>query len=386
MTVQIKKRCVLRLAAVLCLLALTVGCAACATNRTGSGIDESVAGVDSVTLGGSGGAELNAEQSEKSGEVPVEVSVDQSAEELMVPVGTKTTVEKIASYPIGEGEAFQYAFELCGTPGPEEAISPYIPIAAQVDEKEDLYLAYWCGPVTRLRDGKQWETRSWDSLYDFVISNESLYMMFESSVVEQYDMEGNLIKRHSGCADRKLDATIPCVDADGRVYLKADCQNHFYRLDGTDIPGEQVPFRIGTADTNVQRVPETMGGMVRANGSVFVTAYTRDSYSGTGNYEQMYSVHHADGTLLSNCHFTMLYAHEMGPCSLPHGINYTYFSTVSVDDTVFDHVLDGYVVVGANGSLYLVLYLENKVELYRITPGHTDGPGFGVPKEQTDAS
>ncbi len=88
MTVQIKKRCVLRLAAVLCLLALTVGCAACATNRTGSGIDESVASVGSVSLGGSDGAELNAEQSEESGEVPVEVSVDQSAEELMVPVGT----------------------------------------------------------------------------------------------------------------------------------------------------------------------------------------------------------------------------------------------------------------------------------------------------------
>ncbi len=376
----------MRLIALLCLLALTVGCTACAMACAKGVIDESdsdVESVDSVTSDGTDGTESNAERSEKPGEPSVEVSVDQSAKELMVPAGTKTTVEKIASYPIGEEEAFQYVFELCGTPGPEEAISPDIPIAARVDENEDLYLAYWCGPVTRLRDGKQWETRSWDSLYSFVISNESLYMMFESSVVEQYDMEGNLVKRHTGCADRKLDATIPCVDADGQVYLKADCQDRFYRLDGTEISGNKMPFRIGTAETDVQRVSSASGNMVQAHGSVSVNEQTRYSHDGTGNYEQIYTVCHADGTLLSNFRFTMLYAHEVGSCSLPHGINYTKFSTVSIDDTVFDHVLDGYVVTGTNGSLYLVLFLENRVELYRITPGHTDGLKLGALKKQT---
>ncbi len=393
---QTKRGNIMRFIALLCLFALTVGCTACAIACAKGVIDESdsdVESVDSVTPDGTDGTESNAEQSEKPGEPSVEVSVDQSAKELMVPVGTKTTVEKIASYPIGEEEAFQYAFEYCEPFDSEEAYSPTIPYYAQIDENEDLYLGYWWDTATRLRDGKQWEsTYSWKTSYPegayyrFVISGEYLYMMYDNGVVEQYDMEGNLVKLHTGCADRGVDAMIPYVDADGQVYLKASNQNRFYRLDGTDIPGKSVLFRVGTAETGAQSVASAPRWPFSVHGSCYVDDQVKLSEPDVNfkqNTETIYSVYHADSTLLSNFRFTVLYSTKKSSSTLPHGINYTYFATVCVDDIVFNHVLDGKVITGTNGSLYLVLYLENEVELYRITPGHTEGLKLGALEEKS---
>ncbi len=62
-----------------------------------------------------------------------------------------------------------------------------------------------------------------------------------------------------------------------------------------------------------------------------------------------------------------------------------YTNTVSIDDIVFEDVLFCEILHSENGRLYLALYFGDRMELYRITPGHTEGLKLGAMKDYLPA-
>ncbi len=244
---MIRKKIVLRITLFLCLFALIVTSTACAftdtesANRTLSDGSADEALEHSV-------ADMSAESSLTASEMATESETPVPAP--VTPVGTKTTVEKVATYPVGRGGVWKYPFAWNGKPKPED--TPCIMgFTVQIDTNEDVYISYGFGDVTRLRDGKKWKTKlavgtsEVEGFNGFVVSNGYIYMVFGYGLVEQYDMEGNLVETHTGCAVREIGFMFPYLDADGKPYLKISRENRYFRIDGTPIPGTTAPLLIG---------------------------------------------------------------------------------------------------------------------------------------------
>ncbi len=393
---MIRKKLVLRITLFLCLFALIVTSTACAFTDTES--------ANRTLSDGSADKALEHSAADMSAESSLTASATESESPVpapVTPIGTKTTVEKVATYPVGPGEVYRHAANVYSGFDSESAIIPTTPYSVQIDVNDDVYISNGFGKVTRLRDGKEWETElavgtsDVHAFNDFVVSKGFIYMVFGYGLVEQYDMEGNLVETHTGCAEREIDFMFPYLDADGKVYLKAVMSNRYFRIDGTPIPGTTAPLRIGDASTEVRSIPSIAGNLIGSNGFAFVKFLSEQSEPDSNNHrnlEFVYQTYHQDGTLLSNFRVMKIRSAEKSPCAIPLSddlskdvVRYTYYSTVSVDDIVFERVLCSQMLCGENGSLYLLLYLDDTMELHRVTPGHTEGLKLGALKDDLPA-
>ncbi len=353
---------------------------------------------------------------------------------LTVPEERETVLEHIATLETGINGAFEYAILIGEDEQP--FLSCPTPLFYCADESGNVYTdwVYNGQPcILRLNDGAYFLYSSLnDSTHGMVCCGDSIFVCYMDGSVNEFSIEGGIENGYlkasypTGVSDSESLVSLIDIGEDEpllRVTTSLDLkeneersasdmieegsfllylekgdgkgtllpyQETFYTLAWEKVPVSELPYipelETVESDCAVMRSDASRPYRVAQNnyGDTVKSIDGNGIYLEIGQYadtmgigEYIYFSYDTVGNLLSK---VMMIEVSDGykPCSIPFtlvpgGEVTEYFAdTVTVGETVFEDVLDNYIVSGRGGALYLVLYYPNEVELYRIDPGYSD--------------